>query len=150
PAQCNNPTETRATREDVMNARWYWIALGFGLGVGLAWSDGRAQDGTPTPLGTVRRDAWVKSDDPPPRSIKRIPEPPQRRQTTPAQLNVQNASACWYVPNGQATTLQCNTGYWQTIMPDGTVVDGVGVIDPNAGLQGSMIQVNPATGGPTG
>lgn len=55
---------------------------------------------------------------------------------------------CRYVPNGAAITIACANGYWVTTMPDGSVVEGMGMTDPNADVSGSGIVINPATGGP--
>ena len=57
---------------------------------------------------------------------------------------------CRYVPNGSNVTLACDNGYWQTTTPDGEVITGHGVGDPNADAAGSNIVINPATSWPTG
>ena len=41
----------------------------------------------------------------------------------------------------ESYTVQCSNGYWQTHHADGTVVEGNGVIDPNAGARGSTIGI---------
>ena len=55
---------------------------------------------------------------------------------------------CRYVPNGVNTTISCANGFWQTITPEGEVITGNGVPDPNASAAGSTIVINPSTGGP--
>ena len=60
------------------------------------------------------------------------------------------AVRCWPVANGAAATMACDNGYWHTIMPDGTVITGNGYVDPNAGLPGSRIVIDPSTSLPTG
>jgi len=55
---------------------------------------------------------------------------------------------CRYVPNGSNVTISCANGYWQTTTPEGEVITGNGVPDPNASAAGSSIVINPATGGP--
>lgn len=56
--------------------------------------------------------------------------------------------ACREIPNGAARTIACDNGYWITTMPDGTVIDGMGITDPNATALGSTIRIDPRTGGP--
>jgi hypothetical protein len=60
----------------------------------------------------------------------------------------QNAVPCRYVPNGVNITIACANGFWQTTTPEGEVITGNGVGDPNDGAAGSTIVINPATGGP--
>ncbi len=55
---------------------------------------------------------------------------------------------CRYVPNGVNITIACANGFWQTTTPEGEVITGNGVGDPNADASGSTIVINPATGGP--
>ncbi len=43
--------------------------------------------------------------------------------------------------------MKCSNGYWRTITPDGEEYSGNGVTDPNASMQGSTINIDPATGG---
>lgn len=54
----------------------------------------------------------------------------------------QNRVPCWYVPNGFAVTIACANGFWSTIMPDGTVVEGNGTFDPNDNVRGSSIPLD--------
>jgi hypothetical protein len=57
-------------------------------------------------------------------------------------LRGNNPVPCHYVPNGAAITLQCANGYWHTTLPDGTIIEGNGMEDPNAGLRGSGIPID--------
>lgn len=59
-----------------------------------------------------------------------------------AQNRGRNQVPCWYTPNGAAITIQCANGFWSTTMPDGTVVEGNGMTDPNATLRGSSIPLD--------
>jgi hypothetical protein len=54
----------------------------------------------------------------------------------------QNNVPCRYVPNGFAVTIVCANGFWQTIMPDGTIEEGNGVFDPNGTVRGSSIPLD--------
>lgn len=65
-------------------------------------------------------------------------------------IGAQAQVRCVPVPNAYAFTVVCNTGYWWSINPDGSVIDGNGVPDHNNAMQGSTIKINPLTGGPTG
>ena len=56
---------------------------------------------------------------------------------------------CQYVPNGANVTLYCSNGYWHTTTPDGAVITGNGMDDPNATARGSGIVIDPGTGGIT-
>lgn len=101
---------------------------------------------TPTPLGEIRRPAYQEPEGPP------APRAPIRARATAkaaqAPAGGQVLVPCWYVPNGAAITLQCANGFWQTIMPDGLVVTGHGMPDPNEAVRGSGLVINPGTGGP--
>ena len=69
-----------------------------------------------------------------------------RAQNRPVQPR--NQVPCHYVPNGDAVTIACVNGFWQTILPDGTIIEGNGMPDPNATANGSNIVIDGATGGP--
>lgn len=57
---------------------------------------------------------------------------------------------CRPVPNAYAFTMVCSNGYYYSILPDGTVVDGNGTPDPNDTMQGSTFRIDPLTSKPTG
>lgn len=64
--------------------------------------------------------------------------------------NAQQRPSCWYAyVTPDSYTIQCANGYWQTVMQDGTVVHGNGILDPNATARGSTIVLDKATGGPS-
>ena len=52
-----------------------------------------------------------------------------------------NSVPCWTVPNGAAFTTQCANGWFMSLMPDGTVVEGV-MTDPHATNPGSTIPMD--------
>jgi hypothetical protein len=56
-------------------------------------------------------------------------------------LPAQNRVPCWTVPNGAAFTTQCANGWFMSLMPDGTVVEGV-LTDPTATNPGSTIPMD--------
>jgi hypothetical protein len=65
-----------------------------------------------------------------------------------SSVRAQNTDVCWDVPNGLNRTMLCQSGYWQTVTPEGNVYTGNGTTDPNASAVGSGIIINPGTGGP--
>lgn len=74
----------------------------------------------------------------------------QTKGTQQSAVPRERAIFCWPIANGMAQTLQCDNGYWITTMPDGTVIDGNGIPDPNANQLGSRITIDPGTSRPTG
>jgi hypothetical protein len=116
-----------------------------GLGIGLGYCDQVHAADTPTPLGEIKREPYTADNKP--KAVQ--PTYPSKPKTQPARVT-QVQVPCWYVPQGIYTVFQCANGYFVTYMPDGTVVDGNGMPDPNATAQGSTIVINQGTGGPTG
>lgn len=135
--------------------RLAWIIGGIVLGASLVlWAAprARAQGPTPTPLGEVKREPYSEKSAPP---VQRRQDPPRPSQTAPSSSQGRPAPRivqpyCWlaYV-TPDSHTVQCNNGFWQTQMADGSIVQGNGIIDPNARAPGSSIGINPATGGPS-
>jgi hypothetical protein len=120
--------------------------LGLGIAIGLAlwalWSvlDGASSQTLPVPVQPLHHEAQEPVEKVRPKASPRPPAPRQTAQERPVP--------CWEVPNGAARTIACANGYWITTMPDGTVVTGMGVQDPNAVAAGSTILIDPRTGGP--
>ena len=75
-------------------------------------------------------------------------QPPVRRIQQPYTRDQQ--AYCWYAFVGaESYTLACANGYWATYTADGEVITGHGIQDPNAVAPGSVINIDPTTGGVT-
>jgi hypothetical protein len=125
------------------------VAAALAAGVALAAHDARSND-SPTPLPEFKRKPFTADEA---GQTVRPTYPTQPRTAQARQVpTVQTPQGvyCWPVYNGaDVQSFQCNTGYWYTVMPDGTVQTGNGMADPGATARGSTIVIDPATGGPS-